>query len=81
MTIQDDGIGLPEAYYQHHERGPLHKSPDGHYGLRGMLERIESAGGCLFLHSSKGQGTTIEIVLPLVGIHLNGNLKEEGRAQ
>jgi glucose-6-phosphate-specific signal transduction histidine kinase len=37
-----------------------------HYGLRGMLERIDVLGGHLALHSGKEQGTTIEIDLPLI---------------
>jgi hypothetical protein len=40
-------------------------SPGGHYGLRGMLERIEAIDGHLTLHPSKEQGTTIEVELPL----------------
>ena len=66
MCIHDDGIGLPPALNQPDKDGSfVYISPGGHYGLRGMLERIESIGGHLTLHSGKEQGTTIEVELPL----------------
>jgi len=66
MCIHDDGIGLPPALNQLQKDSSLvYNSPSGHYGLRGMLERIEVLGGHLTLHSGKEQGTTIEIELPL----------------
>jgi signal transduction histidine kinase len=66
MHIHDDGIGLPQAVYQIQKEGSLvYSSSNGHYGLRGMRERVEAIGGHLTLHSSKEQGTTIEIELPL----------------
>lgn len=66
LTIQDDGIGVPVACYQAQEDGSLAcHSPEGHYGLRGMLERVESIGGRLSLRSGEKQGTTIEVTLPL----------------
>ncbi|GCE30241.1 sensor histidine kinase YxjM [Dictyobacter alpinus] len=68
LTIQDDGIGLPEAYYHYLDDGTLSwQSPDGHYGLRGMLERVEDAGGHLSLSSAPHKGTTVEVRLPLMG--------------
>ncbi|HEX6555192.1 MAG TPA: sensor histidine kinase [Ktedonobacteraceae bacterium] len=67
MRIHDDGIGLPPAMNQPDKNGSfVYNSPGGHYGLRGMLERIEAIGGHLALHSGKEQGTTIEVELPLV---------------
>ncbi|GHO71124.1 hypothetical protein KSC_100160 [Ktedonobacter sp. SOSP1-52] len=67
LTIQDDGIGLPTASCQHQEDGSLAcHSPEGHYGLRGMLERVEGIGGRLSLRSGEKQGTTIEVTLPLL---------------
>ena len=66
MRIHDDGIGLPPALNQPDKDGSfVYISPGGHYGLRGMLERIEAIGGHLTLHSGKEQGTTIEVELPL----------------
>ena len=66
MRIHDDGSGLPPALNQPDKDGSLvYISPGGHYGLRGMLERVEAIGGHLTLQSSKEQGTTIEVELPL----------------
>ncbi|HLI08556.1 MAG TPA: sensor histidine kinase [Ktedonobacteraceae bacterium] len=66
LHIHDDGIGLPRALYQRREDGSLlYSSPNGHYGLRGMIERVEATGGHLTLHSDEEQGTTIDIELPL----------------
>lgn len=66
MLIHDDGIGLPQQLCQSQKDNSLEdSSPEGHYGLRGMFERVEAIGGHLTLHSGKEQGTTIEIELPL----------------
>ncbi len=37
----------------------------GHYGLAGMFERVQAAGGELSLESSPGYSTTVRAVLPL----------------
>ncbi len=58
LCIQDDGAGLPADAFDR----------PGHYGLRGMRERVEGVGGVLSA-TSNGQhlwGTTIEAVLPLI---------------
>lgn len=65
MQIHDDGIGLPSTLYQSQADNRLLYNSPGHYGLRGMLERIDVLGGHLTLHSGNEQGTTIEIDLPL----------------
>ncbi len=65
MQIHDDGIGLPSTLYQSQADSRLLYNSPGHYGLRGMLERIDVLGGHLTLHSGNEQGTTIEIDLPL----------------
>lgn len=36
----------------------------GHYGLAGMAERVESAGGVFQIESAPGQSTTVRAVLP-----------------
>ncbi len=61
--IRDDGIGLPPDFCHLQEQESL--VPGGHYGLRGMLERVEAIGGQITLQSTQGQGTTVEIRLPL----------------
>lgn len=53
MTIADDGIGL----------SPDRAGAAGHFGLAGLRERAELAGGRLAVESQPGQGTTIRVTL------------------
>jgi len=48
LTIEDDGIGFDAS-----------KAPTGHFGLVGMRERAELAGGTLTVESVKGKGTKV----------------------
>jgi signal transduction histidine kinase/ligand-binding sensor domain-containing protein len=57
LTVQDDGVGMDSASLEH--------PPHGHYGLLGMRERAQRAGGQLFLSSQPGRGTVIQAVVPL----------------
>ncbi|MBI1877793.1 MAG: sensor histidine kinase [Chloroflexi bacterium] len=57
LRMADDGIGLPSDL----------TSRPGHYGLRGMRERIEGLGGVLTVGSNGQAGTVIEASLPLIG--------------
>lgn len=53
LRVADDGVGLsPEA-----------QTRPGHYGLRGIRERVEGLGGELRLHNSGG-ATVVEARLP-----------------
>jgi len=52
VTIRDDGRG-----FRNHR-------PHG-LGLIGMQERAESLGGTVTIHSEPGQGTAVEVALPL----------------
>jgi len=52
LTIQDDGIGLPEVI-----------TPG--VGLASMRERAEELGGTFKIHSRRVSGTEIEVCLPL----------------
>lgn len=66
LSIHDDGIGLPQSVYQSQNEGSVADNClNGRYGLRGMCERVEAIGGRLTLHSSKEQGTAIDVELPL----------------
>jgi len=58
MRISDDGCGLP----------PDAASRSGHYGLRGMRERLEGLGGTLTLHSNGQRGTLVEACLPIIAV-------------
>jgi signal transduction histidine kinase len=57
LRVADDGMGLPADA----------TNRPGHYGLRGMRERIEGLGGVLTLGRNGRAGTVIEAGLPLIG--------------
>ena len=58
LEIQDDGQGfeLPERW--------IEMARQGHLGLIGMVERVESIGGQLNVVSAPGQGTLIQAIVP-----------------
>lgn len=56
LQIMDKGLGFNPAESFHPPRG---------WGLAGMQERVESVGGELHLTSAPGQGTTVEVIVPL----------------
>lgn len=53
LTIQDDGIGFDSNS----------REPTGHFGLVGMYERAELAGGDLKITSDKGKGTQVVLTI------------------
>lgn len=81
MRISDDGVGLPSQLLQCQKNGDsTHASPQGHYGLSGMYERVATAGGHISLRSDAGpasHGTTVEVELPLVEAPLRMSLIQE----
>lgn len=56
MEIRDDGIGFEPAVES--------AARLGHFGILGMRERVEMAGGRWELHSAAGGGTLIRASLP-----------------
>jgi signal transduction histidine kinase len=55
LTVEDDGVGMPAKA----------NSPRSHsFGLAGIKERIASLDGEVRVHSEKGKGTRLEIVVP-----------------
>lgn len=52
--LRDNGVGF--------EPGATETS--GHYGLRGMRERVRKIGGEIHFHSAPGKGTEIKITVP-----------------
>ncbi len=54
MIIDDDGLGFDPD-----------NIPEGHYGLIGMNERARLMGGTIEICSSPGDGTEINVVVPL----------------
>jgi PAS domain S-box-containing protein len=60
MVIRDNGEGFatqPKFTQLAH---------DGHFGLVGMLERVELVGGQLKVESTPGEGTAIRVSVPLI---------------
>ena len=53
LNIQDDGIGF----------NPNNNLLPGHFGLSGMKERAQLAGGELTITSNLNKGTTIRLVI------------------
>lgn len=58
LQIRDDGCGFD----------PRKTLPPGHYGLLGMRERIHLIGGRFSLESTIGQGTCLQVQLPLAEV-------------
>jgi signal transduction histidine kinase len=56
LRVTDDGMGLPS----------LAENKPGHYGLRGLRERVEGLGGVFNTSNSKPKGTVLEARLPLL---------------
>jgi signal transduction histidine kinase len=57
LRVEDDGDGFVE-------RPAAELVRNGHFGLVGMRDRIERAGGAWCLESRPGQGTILEAVTP-----------------
>jgi signal transduction histidine kinase len=57
LQIQDNGHGF--------EQDGVFSSRGGHFGLIGMRERAERLGGELHLESHRGEGTEVEVKVPL----------------
>ena len=56
LVIEDDGVGFDTS-----------EMPPGRYGIVGINERTKLLGGCLELSSSPGEGTRIDVTIPLEG--------------
>jgi two-component system sensor histidine kinase UhpB len=54
LTVEDDGTGLPDDWAR-----------QGHYGLRGLRERVAALGGRLSLQRRSEGGTRMQAWLPL----------------
>ena len=55
VSVSDDGVGLPPNWAR-----------PGHFGLRGLAERVERLGGTLRVHNLAPHGTGIAAQIPLV---------------
>ena len=58
LQVWDDGVGftVPNQFHR--------LSRNGHFGLLGMHERAQAAGGRLTIASAPGRGTTVTVTLP-----------------
>ena len=62
LSIRDNGCGFDA------ERGLQQKAlPEEGFGLRGIRERIELAGGIFHLESQAGHGTQLSVTVPRTG--------------
>ncbi|MFZ1400006.1 MAG: sensor histidine kinase [Candidatus Promineifilaceae bacterium] len=61
LTVQDDGIGFRPPPL----RGPQATEREEHIGLRGMRDRVDLIGGTFELDSKPGQGTRIQVKIPI----------------
>lgn len=57
IRLEDNGQGFDPA--------AAHSHANGGHGLRNMRERLRRVGGELHVHSAPGEGTVIEVRLPL----------------
>jgi PAS domain S-box-containing protein len=55
VVVQDWGVGFDSQHV-----------PEGHFGLKGVQERARLLGGMARIESTPGQGTRIEVELPLL---------------
>ena len=55
LSVVDDGVGFDVAA----------AGAEDHHGLRNMIARARGLGGHLDLRSGPGQGTRVELVVPL----------------
>jgi signal transduction histidine kinase len=62
LRVEDDGVGFAEKPTSELIR-------TGHFGLVGMRDRVERAGGGWQTTSAPGAGTTVEATLPVVEQH------------
>jgi signal transduction histidine kinase len=56
LRVTDDGIGLPADA----------EDKPGHFGLRGLRERVEGLGGTFTLTTAGSKGTLIEARVPMI---------------
>jgi signal transduction histidine kinase len=63
LTVSDDGRGFdPKRVLASEEDVGVE---GGHFGLRGIQDRVEMLGGTFALDSGPGRGTTLTVTLPV----------------
>lgn len=61
LDARDDGVGFDPSRTSTEARD----ATSGGFGLKGMRERIEQAGGSLSVESAPGEGSTLTVELPM----------------
>ncbi|MBN1536133.1 MAG: sensor histidine kinase [Anaerolineales bacterium] len=67
LRVHDQGVGFDPGDKQYGKRG---------WGLVGMRERAESVGGVFQVFSATGEGTLIEVTIPLINAKTPGKRSE-----
>ncbi|MDP8951400.1 MAG: sensor histidine kinase [Actinomycetota bacterium] len=62
LDVRDDGVGFDPSRTATEARDRT----SGGFGLKGMRERIEQAGGSLSVESAPGEGSTLAVELPMI---------------
>ncbi len=62
LDVRDDGVGFDPSRTGTEARDQT----SGGFGLKGMRERIEQAGGSLSVESAPGEGSTLAVELPML---------------
>jgi signal transduction histidine kinase len=62
LDARDDGVGFDPSQTAIEARDRT----SGGFGLKGMRERIEQAGGSLSVESTPGEGSTLAVELPMI---------------
>jgi signal transduction histidine kinase len=62
LTVSDDGRGFDPARVLASEKGVGVEG--GHFGLRGIQDRVEMLGGTFSIDSAPGRGTSLIVTLP-----------------
>jgi signal transduction histidine kinase len=57
VQVHDDGAGMDAKVV-------VARGREGHFGLQGMRERAEVAGGKLTIRSAQGVGTEVDLRIP-----------------
>ncbi len=64
LLIEDDGVGIPAQ-----KPNPGRQT----FGMAGMRERIGNIGGKMKVTSSRGKGTRIEVIAPVMSAEVSAN--------
>jgi signal transduction histidine kinase len=58
LDVTDDGVGFDSVVADVRAR-------EGHFGLRGLTDRVSDAGGTVSVQSAQGEGTHVHVIVPI----------------